>query len=287
MTSNSNVRPRRSFLFVPGSETTLFPKALKAKPDIVCIDLEDAIAPPDKSMARKETIARLKTTTMIDDVEILVRINSLRTGDGWEDITSILRSNIKLSGLMLPKVKNAEEVRLLDELLDEQNSPLRLQVIIETNEGLEGCVDIAGSSGRIDALLFGGIDMAADLRVKPNWGSLLYARSKLVHAAATHQIDLIDVPYLDLEDEEGLKLAAKLAHDLGFTGKGAIHPKQLPIITKEFTPSSQEIEEAKKIVDAFRKAKTGLVVLEGKLIEKPVLRNMHRVLAIAKKTNGS
>ncbi len=287
MTSNSNVRPRRSFLFVPGSETTLFPKALKAKPDIVCIDLEDAIAPPDKCMARKETIARLETATMIDDVEILVRINSLRTGDGWEDITSILRSNIKLSGLMLPKVKNAEEVRLLDELLDEQNSPLRLQVIIETNEGLEGCVDIAGSSGRIDALLFGGIDMAADLRVKPNWGSLLYARSKLVHAAATHQIDLIDVPYLDLEDEEGLKLAAKLAHDLGFTGKGAIHPKQLPIITKEFTPSSQEIEEAKKIVDAFRKAKTGLVVLEGKLIEKPVLRNMHRVLAIAKKTNGS
>ena len=188
---------------------------------------------------------------------------------------------------MLPKVKNAEEVRLLDELLDEQNSPLRLQVIIETNEGLEGCVDIAGSSGRIDALLFGGIDMAADLRVKPNWGSLLYARSKLVHAAATHQIDLIDVPYLDLEDEEGLKLAAKLARDLGFTGKGAIHPKQLPNITKEFTPSSQEIEEAKKIVDAFRKAKTGLVVLEGKLIEKPVLRNMHRVLAIAKKTNGS
>ena len=287
MTNNSNVRPRRSFLFVPGSDMSLFPKAIQAKPDIVCIDLEDAIAPPDKSIARKETLEQLETTTMTDEVETLIRTNSLRTRDGWEDITSILASKITLSGLMLPKVKSADEVRLLHELLDEQNSPLRPQVIIETNEGLEECVDIAGSSSRIDALLFGGIDMAAELRITPNWNSLLYARSKLVHAAATHQIDLIDVPYLDLEDQEGLKTAAKLAHELGFTGKGAIHPNQLPIITEQFTPSKEEVEQAKKIIDAFRKAKTGLVVMEGKLIEKPVLRNMLRVLAIAERTNGS
>ena len=107
----------------------------------------------------------------------------------------------------------------------------------------------------------------------------MYARSKVVHAAATASIDSLDVPFLDLNDEDGLREQATLAKDLGFSGKGSIHPKQIPIINSIFTPSSEEIEHALRIIEEFEKADSGLVVVDGKLIEKPVLREMKRKLA--------
>ncbi len=280
------IRPRRSFLFVPGTGLDLFPKALAAAPDIVCVDLEDAIAPRDKAAARASTLAHFAQLSAEHDPagpEMLVRINSLRSADGLADVLAVTEAHRPPPGLMLPKVKSPDEVRLLDEILDGIEHPIRLQLIIETNAGLEACHEIAQASSRVDSLLFGGADMAAELRVEPTWSALLYARTRLVHAAANAQIDLIDVPYLDLEDMAGLEREAQACADIGMTGKGAIHPKQLPVIERHFSPSEEQIAHAKRITEAFEQANTGLLVVDGKLIEKPVLRSQYRILAIAER----
>lgn len=276
-------RPRRSFLFVPGTGPEMFPKALAAGPDIVCVDLEDAVAPTDKARARAATLALFAGQPDGGSCELLVRINALGTRDGLADLLAILAADPPPPGIMLPKVRSADEIRLLDEILDGEDSALRLQVIIETNAGLEACADIARASPRIDALLFGAVDMAAELRVDPTWDALLYARQRLVHAAAGAGVDLIDVPFLDLNDDAGLERAAAAAAAIGMTGKGAIHPRQLPVIERHFTPSDEAIAEARRITAAFEAAGTGLVVVDGKLVEKPVLRSMYRRLAIAER----
>ena len=277
-------RPRRSFLFVPGTGLEMLPKALAAAPDIICVDLEDAIAPHHKDAARRDTLAAFASLPENPaGCELVVRINSLRTPDGLADVLAVLASPSPPPSLMLPKIKSPDEVRLLDELLEQTAAPVRLQLIIETNEGLEHCQEIARASTRVDALLFGGADMAAELRVEPRWEALLYARSRLVHAAASAQIDLIDVPWLDLEDMAGLEREAALCAELGMTGKGAIHPKQLPVIERHFSPSDAQIAHAQRITTAFEQAEGGLLVVDGKLIEKPVLRSQYRILAIAER----
>lgn len=279
-----SIRPRRSFLFAPGTRPDMFPKALAARPDIVCVDLEDAVAPQHKDQARTDTF-KLFDDLPEDrgDTELLVRINSLREPQGPADLLAVLECKVPPASLMLPKVKSPEEVRIIDDLLQNTGSPVRLQVIIETNEGLQAAHEIAHASPRVDALLFGGIDMSAELRVEPGWDSLLYARSRVVHAAAGAQIDILDVPFMDLNDMDGLEQECARAANLGMTGKGAIHPKQLPVIERHFTPDKEQIERARKVTREFEEAGTALVVVDGKLIEKPVLRSMYRILAIADK----
>ena len=280
------VRPRRSFLFAPGTSPEMFPKAIRAKPDIVCVDLEDAIAPQHKTQARALTIPLFSNIPADNHAELMIRINSMRSPEGLADVLAILAADAFPDSLMMPKVKTPDEVVLLDDILSEAGVPIRLQVIIETNEGLEAAHEIARASERVDALLFGGVDMSAELRVSSSWNALLYARQRLVHAAASAGIDLIDVPFLDLEDMDGLAREAAAAAEIGMTGKGLIHPKQLPVVEPYFTPDQKTIEKAKRIIEAFESAGTGLVVLDGKLIEKPVLRNMHRILAIAERVGA-
>ena len=125
--------------------------------------------------------------------------------------------------------------------------------------------------------------MAAELRCKNNFQSLLYARSRVVHAAASAGIDAIDVPYLDLDDPDGMREEAELVRDLGFSGKGSIHPKQIPALNEVFTPTDEMINNARRVLQIFAEADTGLVVVDGKLIEKPVLREMQRIVSIAER----
>ena len=280
------VRPRRSFIFAPGTRPDMFPKALAAGADIVCVDLEDAVAPRDKPEARAKTLALFAEPQAEDGVERIVRINCSRTPEGMADLQAIAASAAPPPAIMLPKVKSPDEVRALDELLSEHELAVRLHVIIETNDGLEACYEIAQASGRIDALFFGGVDMAADLRCPSTWEALVYARSRVVHAAAGAGIDVIDVPYLDLNDLAGMEREAKAAANLGFTGKGAIHPKQIATLNAVFTPDAEAIAQARRIVQAFEDSGTGLVVVDGKLLEKPVLRSMHRILAVAERAGG-
>ena len=283
--SSDKINVRRSFIFTPGLKPEMFPKAIASGADMVCIELEDGIAIKDKDEARKKTIEALKTLEVKNDVELVVRVNCQRTRFGLLDLESFISSKLKVKAIMLPKVKTPDEITYIDDLLTDCNLDTNLHVIMETNEALENIYDIAHASKRIVALYFGGVDMAAELRVPNSYENLIYARSKLVHAGASVGVDVIDVPYLDLEDMDGMKKEAELVRDLGFTGKGSIHPKQIDILNKIFTPSAEEIIKAKKIVDQFNESNTGLVVIDGKLIEKPVLREMQRKILIAEKIN--
>lgn len=278
-----SIRPRRSVIFAPGNRPDMFPKALHTGADMVAIDLEDAIAPQHKDEARRSALAFFAECQPGDDVECMVRVNCLRTREGLADLQAIIESDSPPPALMLPKIKSPDEIRVHEELLSGRHSGVRFHVIVETNEALESCLDIARSSDRIDSLLFGGVDMAAELRVAPQWDALLYARSRLVHAAATAGIDLIDVPYLDLDDMQGMQREAEACAVLGMTGKGAIHPKQIPVLNRCFSPALEEIQRARQVIEAFEDSDGGLVVIDNKLIEKPVLRSMYRTLAIAER----
>jgi len=285
--NSDKISVRRSFIFTPGLNPEMFPKAIASGADMVCIELEDGIAIKDKDEARKNTIEALKTLEVKSGVELVVRVNCQRTKFGLLDLEAFISSNLKVKAIMLPKVKTSDEIKFIDDLLTDCNLDTDLHVIMETNEALQNIYDIAHSSKRIVALYFGGVDMAAELRVPNSYENLLYARSKLVHAGASVGIDVIDVPYLDLEDMDGMKKEAELVRDLGFTGKGSIHPKQINVLNEIFTPSMEEISKAKKIVNQFNESNTGLVVIDGKLIEKPVLREMQRKILIADKINQS
>ena len=284
--TNSKIRPRRSFIFTPGLRPDMFPKALASGADIVCVELEDGVDPKDKNVARGHAISLFEAPQASDGVERILRINCLREAFGIADLQAVLATDSPPPALMLPKVKSPEEIIMIDDLLTERGHNTRLHIIIETNAALEKAFEIARCSSRIDALFFGGVDMAAELRCESTWESLLYARSRVVHAAASAGLDVIDVPYLDLEDEAGMLIAARQAKELGFCGKGSVHPKQIKGLNEVFTPTSEEITRAQQITEAFEKADTALVVINGKLIEKPVLREMYRILAIAERVKG-
>ena len=284
--TTQNVRARRSLLFVPGLRPDRFAKALDAGADIVCIDMEDAVARDRKEEARALTLP-LFTKPTHPHVEQMVRINALSTFDGLKDLQAIIESEAPPPAIMIPKIRSAEEVQLLDRLLIGRAAAIRFCVIIETNEGLERVQQIARASPRIDSLIIGAVDLSADLRCAKTWESLLYARSRIVHAAASAGIDALDVPYLSLEDEAGLREEAMASARLGFTGKASVHPNQLPAIHAAFSPDETAVARARKIVAAFEKDTTGLFVVDGELIELPVVRSMYRVLAIADRIGNS
>jgi (S)-citramalyl-CoA lyase len=284
--SANNPRPRRSFIFTPGLKPDMYPKALASGADIVCVELEDGIAPKDKAKARENALALFEVPQADDGVERIVRINSMRERFGIEDVNAVLASATPPPALMMPKVRTPDEVVMLDQLLTEAGHATRLHVIIETNEGLEAAFDIAKCSPRIDAMFFGGVDMAAELRCQNSFQSMIYARSRVVHASAAAGLDVIDVPFLDLDDPDGMRVEAEQVRDLGFAGKGSVHPKQIAALNAVFTPTDEQIARARRMTTEFEAADTGLLVIDGKLIEKPVLRDMYLIVAIADRTEG-
>ena len=275
-----NIYTRRSFIFTPPLKKNMFSKAINSGVDIVCLELEDGIAPADKNLAREKALNIINTQKFNHKVEVLIRVNSIRESCGLLDIAALLNSKNQPDGLLVPKIKSPEELIILDNLFSEKKLNTKLHAIIETNLGLEKANDIAASSDRIESLFFGAVDMSAELRCQNSWENLLYARSKVVHAAASKQLDVIDVPFLDLNNMKNMQEEASKSKSLGFTGKGAIHPKQIKILNKVFTPSLKEVNKAKKIIKLFENSSTGLIVYDGKLIEKPVLREMYRVINI-------
>ncbi len=285
--SADNIQPRRSFIFTPGNRPEYFTKALTSGADIVCVELEDGVAPHDKDDARAKMLTLFAEPHHDDGIERIVRVNCGRTAAGMADIEAILRTKTPVPSVMLPKIKAPEEVRGIAEAFDEYGLETRIQAIIETNEGLEAAYEIAQATPRLDALLFGAVDLAAELRCANTWEAMLYARSRTVHAGAAAGIDVIDVPWLDLEDGDGMRREAGASAALGFTGKGAIHPKQVADINQAFSPDPDAVAYARKVIDAFEQANTGVVVVDGKLIELPVLRTMHRILARAERATDA
>lgn len=281
-----NPRPRRSLLFVPALRPDRFLKALDTGADIVCIDMEDAVTLDRKDEGRAATLPLFRSRSH-PHVEQMVRINGLSTYHGLKDLQALIECEAPPDAIMIPKIRSAEEVHLIDTLLSTGPARnIRFCVIIETNQGLERAVDIAKASPRIDSMILGAVDMSADLRCVKAWEPLLYARSRLVHAAASAGIDLLDVPFLNLDDPDGLRAEAEGCARLGFTGKASIHPSQIGPIHGAFTPTEAQIEKARKVCAAFEQSTTGLVVVDNELIELPVVRSYYRMLAIARRISG-
>jgi citrate lyase beta subunit len=275
---NQATRARRSLLFAPGNRQEVHAKALASGADIVCIDLEDAVPPHAKAEARAIAMQFLSETG--GGKERAVRINSPRSADGLRDMLAIIGAAPPHGTVFLPKVADAGEVRLVDDILCEAGLPLNIAVLIETVEGLENVAAILRASPRIVFAMFGAVDLSAELGVPLAHEPLLYARSRLVHAASLAGVAVLDVPSLDFRDQAAVRSEAERAKGLGFSGKAAIHPANIDVINAVFTPGEAEIAQAQKIIDACRNSPTGMAVVDGKLVEKPVVRAMERILAL-------
>jgi citrate lyase beta subunit len=282
------MRLRRSLLFVPANRPELFDKALAGPADMICIELEDGVASDQKDLAREHMLALLanlsadSTGKSGTQTEILVRVNHPETAAGQADLAAFLSLQTRSVGLMLPKVSTADELRSVEHHLQAHGFDGPLFLLIETNQGLEECFDILQASSLLKMVLFGGVDLASALRCAPDWQPLLYARQRLIHAAASAGLDVMDMPYLHIADTDGLLHEAQAAAYIGFTGKAAIHPAQLAPIHEAFTPKEYDICQAEKVVAAYQQAQAGITVLEGRLVEKPVVDQMMRILALAR-----
>ena len=274
----------RSILFVPGYRPDRFGKALAAGADAVCIDLEDAVPPPRKLVAREAAVRFLAERraegprNTAGPPHLIIRINDPETDLGRADAEA-LGGTRQPDAFMIPKVRTAAGLRRAARLLSD-GAPLF--ALIETALGLENAVAIGQASPAVAGLVFGGFDLAIELRADPSWEPLLYARSRVVHAAALSGLDAIDMPSVDFGEMSGLREEAGRIRLLGFAGKMAIHPAQLPVIHEVFTPSELEVERAHRILDADREAGGGAVALEGRMVDRPVAEVARRVLARAR-----
>ncbi|MCH8490866.1 MAG: CoA ester lyase [Oceanicaulis sp.] len=270
----------RSLLFVPGSRPARIAKALAAGADGVCGDLEDAGPPAGKDEAREAVMAALAEPRTGGAPRLGFRINSPRTPAGLADLAAYARGDGRADFLMIPKVSHREELVIISEALGGPDAP-PLWPVIESALGLKHAYDIASAPG-VEGVLFGGADYAADLAITMDWEPLLHARGVLAAAAAAAGVELMDVPWLDVEDEAGLASTTARARALGFTGRACIHPKQISGVAAAFTPGEDELARARAIMEAFEKAEGGAALFNGKLIELPVIRAARRTLAAAR-----
>ena len=269
----------RSLLFVPGSRPERFDKAIATDADLVCIDLEDAVSPDDKDQARQAVFDFLASPRD----RVGVRLNELTTATGVADLNALLAGAIVPSFVMLPKVESEETVRLYHGWLDDRTFILP---IVETARGLEAAREIFSAPG-VGCGLFGGVDYASDVGCEPGYEGLYAARTRLLNAAAVAQVTLIDVPYTDVHDLDGLAEDTRKNRRLGMRARAAIHPGQLDVIHRALAPTAEEREQARRVVDAFDAAEGRVALLDGKLIELPVIKAARRILATpGDKTNA-
>ncbi|HXJ34768.1 MAG TPA: CoA ester lyase [Candidatus Eisenbacteria bacterium] len=266
----------RSLLFAPATKAERLAKAAISGADAVIADLEDAVAPAEKDAARGSALRWLRGPAA-PAVARCLRSNGLRTPEGLRDVLALVESGAAPDFLVVPKVESPQELGILDALLA---GPTRFLPLIETARGLSRAERIAAHP-RVAGLLLGGADLAADLGATLDWEALLWARSRLVQAAATAGVAVIDVPHLVLEDGTALAAECARVRRLGFTGKLAIHPKQVAAINAAFTPAGDEVLRARRIVDAAEAAGGGVCVVDGKMVDAPVLRAARRTLALA------
>lgn len=271
------MRARRSLLFAPGNRPGVFDKALASGADLVCLDLEDAVPLADKAAARAQAVPFLSDAP---GPERVLRINAPRSTEGLRDLLAVLEARPAGGTLFLPKVAHPGEVRLVADLLDEAGLPLALAVLVESAEGLEVAPAIF-SQPRVAWAMFGGVDYAAEMGVPVAPDTLAFARARLLHAARLAQVDLLDVPCLAFRDEGVVREEAVAARRMGFSGKAALHPANVAAVNAAFAPSPEEVEAAQRIVALFDASPNGLAELDGKLIERPVVLAMRRVLAQA------
>jgi citrate lyase beta subunit len=268
----------RSLLFSPGSRPDRVARALASGADAVCVDLEDAVAPTEKAEARKVATGFLADA---GGPARVVRINRLGSAEGLRDLLAIVEARPAEGIVFLPKVGSAGEVTVVDSLLAEAGLALGIGILIETAEGLERAAEIATASPRIAFVMFGGADLAGELGTAIADAPLLYGRSRVVAAAARAGIQALDMPALDFKDAEAVRKEAARARALGFAGKAAIHPGNVAAVNAAFVPSAEEVAAAGRVVAAAKASSAGVVVVDGKMVDRPVVRAAERVIALA------
>jgi len=273
--------PIRSYLYVAGSDPHQIEKALSSEADAVVIDLEDAVAQGRKDEARRIAAGVLERE---HEKPVFVRVNSSGGELGESDIEAIAGPN--LAGLRLPKTESAEDVRSVAGRLDDLGCKASIQCLIESAFGLEMAFEIARSHPLVEGLGPGEADLAADLGVSGEEG-LLYARSRIVCAARAAGLAAIQSVYTDVRDLEGLRRSTAEGKRLGFVGRSAIHPAQVTAINEAFTPTPEEVSEARELLDEVESAAasdTGAFVLEnGKFVDEAVVRAARSTLALARR----
>jgi citrate lyase beta subunit len=289
------MRPRRALLYVPGDDLRKIQKAAAlastgerfTRCDCVCLDLEDGVAYSRKAAAR-QMIPEALHTLDFGGAERLVRVNSTSSGLQADDLGAILPAHPQ--GIILPKVESADEIVLVSQQIAAAETrwswkagAIALIAIVESARAILNLKEIACASPRLQAIALGAEDLATDLGAKrsPAGWEVFYARSALVLHSRAENIQAIDMVYADFKDLSGLENEARQAAGMGFSGKQVIHPGQVEAVMRLFTPSSEELEIARRMVEAYEQhlaSGKGVFAMDGKMIEAPMVQAARRML---------
>jgi citrate lyase subunit beta / citryl-CoA lyase len=287
------MRLRRSILWVPGNNREKLKEALESEADCIALDLEDLVPFQQKAAAR-ESVRKVLKEVDFGGKERIVRINSIATDLGREDVEAIVPS--KPDAIRLPKCETIDYVMELDRRLtmgeekgNLERNRIKIILMIETALGIRNAYELASCTKRIVAVGLGAEDLTADLRTTRSTSGLeielLYARQKLIIDGRAAGVDVIDSSLLVIDDLESLRRETELIKQLGFDGKSVIHPCQIPTVHQVFTPKDEEIRYAKKVMDVYKRGQeegSFYIFLDGKLIDPPVVRKAERIMAQAK-----
>jgi citrate lyase subunit beta / citryl-CoA lyase len=278
-------RPRRSLLYMPGSNPRALEKARGLSADGLIIDLEDAVAIEAKESARAIVAAALSAGGY-GSRELVLRVNPLDSPWGHADLAAA--ATMPIDAVVLPKVESADRVRLTISLLDALGAPERLAIwcMIETPLGVLAAREIAAAGPRLAALVLGTSDLTKELHAVSTRDRLplITSLGLVMLAARAFGLAILDGVHLDLSDEEGFALSCRQGRELGFDGKTLIHPTQIAPANLAYAPSPEEIEWSRRVVAAHAEAKAtgkGIVLVDGKLIEGLHVENARRLLALA------
>jgi citrate lyase subunit beta/citryl-CoA lyase len=282
---SATIRPRRSLLYMPGSNPRALEKARGLPADGLILDLEDAVAPDAKKSARTIVAAALAQGGY-GGREIVLRVNAIDTPWGHADLAAA--APMPIDAVLLPKVESAERVRLTVSLLDALGAPEELSVwcMLETPLGILNAREIAAAGPRLATLVLGTSDLTKDLHALATRDRLplLTSLSLAILAARAFGLTILDGVHLDLTDQEGFVASCRQGRELGFDGKTLIHPKQIDAANAAFAPTQQEIEWSRRVIAAHGEAVAagkGVVLLEGRLIENLHVENARRLVALA------
>lgn len=284
---NKPIRPRRSVLYMPGSNARALDKGRQIPADGLILDLEDAVAPDKKAEAR-DNIAKAIAEGGYGHRELIVRTNALSSPWGYEDLVMAARSGAH--AVLLPKVESADAVRQAEAILVANGAPdeLGIACMMETPRGMLRAEEIADASPRLTTLVMGTSDLAKDLHAAHTAMRLpmITSLGLCMLAARASGLAILDGVYLDLEDDAGFAAACVQGAELGFDGKTLIHPKTVESANTAFAPSDKEIAWSKRIIDAHAEATAagkGVLLVDGKLIENLHVANARRIVALAER----
>jgi (S)-citramalyl-CoA lyase len=270
----------RSLLFTPADRPDRFAHGPASGADGVILDLEDGVGLTAKPAARKAALAFFTDPAPGPSSFVwALRLNHVTTQAGLQDLLA-LRVGNKPMVVVLPKTESVTEIEIALAHLSADGRAPTIIAMIESGRGL-AAADAIARHPAVAALAFGGGDLAADLHATLSWEPMLFARSRIVQAAASAGITAWDVPFLDIHDSDGLKRETVAAKSLGYVCKLAIHPAQIAPINAVFTPSESELARARRVVSAFEAAHGGACQVEGKMVDAPVVKAARRTVALA------